>query len=286
MQVIDAIPTKLKTKVLDWAPISIMPLGDIQAGSPGTDWERLNKHVQWGVKHEVFWLGMGDYSDFLSPSNRRFLRNAGLYDTANQLIDEWHRKHLDQLKEVLAPTRGMWMGIHQGHHYHEFEDGGTTDTELARFLDAPFLGTAAVSRLMFKDTQHHVAECLIWSHHGEGGAQQNPFNRLFAVAPGFPQVNLFLQGHNTALGARRLDRILFYGRPGELRMRSSDQVFVLTGGFMRGYQQGSTFAGRAQGSYVEKAMMRPTAIGGALITITPRRAAEGRYSDVDIFVST
>lgn len=256
-----------------------MPLGDIQLGSPGCDLVQLKRHIKWGVEHNVFWLGMGDYTDFLSPSNRRYMKNAGLYDTANQLIEEWHRKHLDELKDILAPTRGMWLGLHQGHHYFEYGDGGTCDTELAKFLDAPFLGTAAVTRLMFKSPERHVVDCTIWSHHGEGGGQ-DPLNRLLKVAPGFPQVDIFVQGHNTQVDARPKDTIWFYGRSGRLRMRNKRKMFVASGGWMQGYNQGSKIAGRPQGSYVEQGMMPPTAIGGSVITVTPRHRAD--YNELDI----
>lgn len=259
-----------------------MPIGDIQLGSPGVDVARLRKHIAWGVDHGVFFLGMGDYTDFLSPSNRRYLKNAGLYDTATDLIEEWHRRHLEELKDILAPTRGMWLGLHEGHHYFEYGDGTTSDTELARSLEAPFLGTAAVTRLTFRDKAQHSVECLIWSHHGEGGGQ-DPLNRLLKVAPGFPQIDIFVQGHNSQIDARPKDNLWFYGGPGELRMRDKTQMFVATGGFMRGYQQGSRHAGRAGGSYVERGMMRPSAIGGPLISVTPRRTKE--YSELDIHCS-
>ena len=280
MEVIEGIPSKLKAKTLPWKPIQIMPIGDVQLGSPGTDMKRLKEHIDWGVQHEVFWHGLGDYTDFLSPSNRRYLASSGLYDTATELIERWHREHLEELKEVLAPTRGMWLGLHEGHHYFEYGDGTTSDTELAHFLDAPFLGTCAVTRLAFRNPDlHHSVDCLIWSHHGEGGGQ-DPLNRLLKVAPGFPQIDIFMQGHNTQIDARPKDCIWFYGGPGNLRMRYKTQMFCATGGFMAGYKQGSRHAGRAAGTYVERGMMRPTAIGGVLLTVTPRHREA--YSDLDI----
>ena len=270
MEVIDAIPRKLRTKHLPWETVKVAPLGDIQLGSPGTDIKRLREHVRKGVDMGVFWIGLGDFSDFLSPSNRRYLKNAGLYDTATEMIERWHREHMDELKDILAPTKGMWLGFHEGHHFYEYASGNTSDTDLAEFLDAPFLGTAAVTRLTFQGDNKKAVDCLLWSHHGEGGGM-DPLRRLISVAPGFPQIDIFLQGHNTQLGSQKRDNIWFYGGPGKLRMRTKEQMFVACGGFMQGYNQGSRIAGRANGSYVEKGMMRPTAIGGPLLTITPTR---------------
>ena len=279
MEVLDAIPSKLKSRTLPWQKIVIMPIGDIQLGSDGADIKRLKSHIQYGLDRGAFFYGTGDYTDFLSPSNRRYLKNAGLYDTATELIERWHREHLEQLKDILRPTIGMWMGLHEGHHYFEYGDGTTSDTDLCQFLQAPFLGTAAVTRLRFKDESKHVTDCLIWGHHGEGGGM-DPLRKLMSVAPGFPQVDIFIQGHNTQIDVRPKDTIWFYGDTGKLRMREKTQMFVAAGGFMKGYTQGSRTAGRAAGSYVEHGMMRPTAIGGPVIEVEPKYAQNYTYLSI------
>jgi len=260
-----------------------MPIGDFQLGSPGTDLRHIREHVKWGVDHGVFFLGMGDYTDFLSPSNRRYLKNSGLYDTAQDIIETIGHQHVDTLLEILAPTKGMWLGIHEGHHLFEFGDGSTTDTILAKELDAPFLGTAATTRLSFRDDAKHLVDCLIWSHHGEGSGATDPVQRLKKVAPGFPQIDIFIQGHNTKLGSEAMSQIWYYGGPGKLKMRSKKQLFVAAGGFMTGYTENSMFAGRAAGSYVERGMMRPSAIGAPIIIVEPRYRPD--YNDLSLHCS-
>jgi hypothetical protein len=54
---------------------------------------------------------------------------------------------------------------------------------------------------------------------------------------------------------------------------------------MRGYQQSSREGvyGRPQGSYVEKAMMRPTTLGAPVIDITPKHFTE--YNSVEVHAS-
>ena len=229
-------------------------------------------------------LGMGDYHDFLSPSNRKYLRTAGLYDTATELIEEWHREHLEGLKKILEPTKGRWLGLLEGHHFYEYADGTTTDTDLCKFLDAPFLGTCAMLVLTFVKGKARAC-CTLWAHHGTGGGSTPgaPFNTLNRLMGAFPQVDIFLMGHTTKQGHVPMDALEVWGEPPKLRDRT--RSLVLTGGFMRGYQQGSKLGktGRAQGSYVEKAMMVPTALGGPLIYVTPR---DRHGAGLDIKVST
>src|SRR3989304_6507717 len=69
-----------------WKPTLLMPVGDIQFdGKHGAaDLPRLHRFLEWGMEREAWFLGMGDFVDFLSPSNRNRLRMAGLYGTAEQ----------------------------------------------------------------------------------------------------------------------------------------------------------------------------------------------------------
>jgi hypothetical protein len=283
MEVVDFNPRYLKEKDLPWGIFILAPIGDIQFGSPGTDLEKLRKHIRYCEGIGANYIGMGDYVDMMSPSNRRSYRAAALYDTTLGSIEKYHLDHLEKLKEILEPTRGKWLGLLEGHHYMELSHGGTTDTELAKFLEAPYLGTCAVIRLRFREPSRAI-DYLVYAHHGIGGGT-DPLAKLIKVAPGFPQVDLFLQGHNTQVDARPLDSIEFYGAKGGLKMREKKVLFVATGGFMRGYQQSSREGvyGRPQGSYVEKAMMRPTTLGAPVIDITPRHFTE--YNDLEVHAS-
>ena len=281
MEVIDARPTYLKSKRLPWEELKLMPVGDLQFGAPGCDVDRLKRHLDWGLRNDVMFIGMGDYHDFLSPSNRKYLMHAGLYDTAADLIEEWYMKHLEQLKEILEPTRGRWIGLLEGHHYFEFSDGGTTDTELARYLDTVYLGDCAMVRLTFEKGRDR-ASCVLWAHHGQGGGGNanagSILNKLESISSGF-EADIYLMGHASKVGASPIDRLEVTGK-GEPLLRSRTKMLVATGAFMRSYQQGSKRMGRAQGSYPEQGMMKPVTLGGPVISITPRHGK--RHYELDI----
>lgn len=264
MEIIDA----LAEVNIPWQALTLIPTGDFQAGSPGFDSKRLRNLVSWGVDHDAWWHGMGDYSDIMSPSNRTAYQRAGLYDTTRMAIEAWHKEHMGEVEDILAPTKGRWVGLHEGHHYLNYENGETSDMRLAEFLGCPFLGTTAITQFNFRDENKHKAECLMYSTHGEGSSS-DPVAKLKRVAPGFPQMDIFLQGHNTQLASQVLGLVEVYRAGGSLRQRDRNQYFIATGGYMKGYTQGSKVGNRAQGSYVEKAMMRPTAIGAPVIRITP-----------------
>lgn len=283
MELLQYAPETVRGRTLPWAPFNVMALGDIQYGSEACDVERLRRHIAWGMRHDAYFMGMGDYTDFLSPSNRQRLKQAALYDTAQELIDQWHLRHLDELKEVLAPTRGRWIGVHEGHHYHEFTDGTTSDTRLAAWLGAPFLGTSSITRLNFKDEANHRSVVAhVWAHHGEGSGAvlAAPFNKMQAIA-GSIDADVYLMGHFHRSGVVLSDK-LYVGGTTQLRLRHRTRALVATGSFLRSYLQGSRANGRPRGSYVEQGLMTPTALGNTMVTIEPHHGDNYDYFDLTL----
>lgn len=283
MELLQYAPTNLRGKVLPWREINIMALGDIQYGSEACDVERLKRHIEWGLKHNCVFIGMGDYHDFLSPSNRTRLKGAALYDTAQQLISEWYMKHLEALKEVLRPTKGRWIGLLEGHHYFELDDGTTTDMELARFLDAPFLGTSTMVRLSFKDVGNkRGVNAHLWAHHGEGsGAMMaSPFNKMEKIA-GAIDADVYFMGHYHRSGVVLTDKLYVAGTS-RLRLRHRTRALVATGSFLRSYMQGSRANGRPSGHYPEKGLMNPTALGNTMVTLEPKHRDDYDYFDIKL----
>jgi len=268
----------IETYQLPWEPLKIMPIGDIQYDGAGgaADLKRLKRHLAWGIRNNVRFVGMGDMIDVLSPSNRQRMAAAGFYDTATTFFDKAVTSLEKELLKVLEPTKGMWLGLVQGHHYYPHLDGTTTDTRFADWLECPYLGDCSIIRLHFKDERSRQGKVLkMWVHHGNGGSGVLPtaiYNKLYHQKVRYPQVRLFLMGHVPQLGNVTLEGLDSEGPAGDPHLTHEDTKLVACGGFSRGYQQGSNFAGRAQGGYAEKGMMPPAVLGGVVITITPETA--------------
>ena len=277
MELLDAQPSVLKSVGFPWKPITIAPIGDLQVGSEGFGEARFKRYMERMLKRDAYFIGMGDYTDFLSPSNRKYLRNSGLYDTAQELIEKWHMEQIEEIKELLKPTKGRWLGLLQGHHYYEFDPMTTTDTELARYLEAPFLGDCAILRATFKrdgGTEGHVVtqSIDIWAHHGAGSgvSATSALTKLERYA-GYVDSDILIMGHQTKRGYLPKPRFGMsrYTKKGQLHLDNRTQHLVAAGGWMEGYHVGKLSRGRPQGSYVEKAMMIPTSLGGMVITLKP-----------------
>lgn len=295
MELVSTEVSTLKSLRLPWQEMLLMPIGDVQFGSAECDVDRFKRHIDWAVEQEnVYLIGMGDYVDFGSPSNRRKLKamvaEGQLYDTAADVMDEAAQEHLEQLQEILEPTKGRWLGLVEGHHLWEFQDGTTSDTRLCQFLKAPFLGTCAIVEVRFvRPGDRHRAAFQVWAHHGKGSGmmQGAPLNKLEAMMKAFPTVDVFLLAHHHKKVGGKVQQLIPRFLPsGNHKLDHRNVVIAGTGGFLKGYMAGSRRNNRAMGAYPERGMMMPVALGGIVIYARPRFDERGTgNASVDLDVS-
>lgn len=272
MEVLDAQPEYVRKKVLPFETIRIRPIGDIQLGSNGTHIKRLKEYIQEGLDADAWFLGMGDYSDFMSPSGRTKLRNSGIYDNSIDKIEKMAAEEVEELYDIMKDTAGRWIGLHHGHHLFEFSDGTTTDTRLAHKLKAPFLGTCALTGIQFEDRKaHRSVVCTIWSHHGSTGSG-SILNKLEKIALGFPNADLLFMAHANQLETRAIPAVELIGRRNGFYTKNRERRLVACGGFDTAYTVSSTngMTGRPEGGYAEKAAYRPTSVGAPMVRVTPK----------------
>lgn len=269
----------------------IAPIGDIQLdpqlrGHPrACDVDRFRAHIDWCVQHNAWFLGMGDYVDPESPSNRLALQRAGLYDSTLAMLDKQSDELELELEEILAPTRNRWLGLLEGHHLHEFEDGTTTDMRLANYLGCPFLGDSALLRIGFPANGHKARAAFdVFATHGQGGGR-NGLSKLKQLAAYFT-ADAYLMGHFHQKEVTYLQRLgmLQSDRRRTPRLIHREVPLMITGSFLRGYMQGSQRHGRAAGNYPEKKLLPPAALGGVELWAQPRYDREG-YVSVDLRTS-
>jgi len=288
-------PRAVASWSLPMSEVRVLPIGDIQYGAAGCDIDRLKRHIEWGMEHDCYFIGLGDYLDVASPSNRRMLQEVTLYDSVREMMDDKMADELKKLLRILGPTKGRWLGLVSGHHLWPFGDGSTSDTRLAQALDTKYMGDgAAVSILQFvhqrptKSGRHGTkmtGTAKVWYHHSKGSGQLAgaPLNQLEHIAKVF-YADIYLTAHHHRKVATKIPFIDYEAGPrGGVRFVTCNRILACTGGFLKGYEMGTTNPlGYPAAGYVEKAMMTPTALGGVLVFVRPR-ILHGRIRvDVDI----
>lgn len=242
--------------------IVVAPLGDIQWSGKGgpSAIDIVRRHIKEALSMDAWFLGMGDYIDFLSPSNRARLRAAALYDTADAVIDEKAHELVKEVYDlVLKPTKGRWLGMLEGHHFYEGQ-GSTSDMWLAEMLDAPFLGTSAFVRC-------EPSGVVLWAHHGTGNSvlPSGPLNKLYHTSHGWAGADAYLMGHTTKMSAVRISR----PTPdwNERDLTHGDILLVNTGGFSKSSIVGHAHGRIRRGDYAEQKMLTPSPLAAPFIYI-------------------
>ena len=264
-----------------------MPIGDIQYGSESCAFDKFKRHMEWGVKHNAYFIGLGDYLDVASPSGRSKIRNADFYDSVHDAIEDRVRQQLEDFYAAVKGTEGRWLGLVHGHHYYEFLDGTTTDILLAQRLRAPYLGTCGIIQVKFKRaTNGGTQPCMqIWVHHGQGSGMTMaaPLNKLEKMLSRFPTIDIFLLGHYSRKVAYPVDALVpvFGTKP---KLVAKRRILACTGGFARGYTVGAGTKryGHPRGGYVETGMYAPTNLGGLVIRARPVHSASEDRIDLSV----
>lgn len=254
--------------------ITILPIGDIQwAGDPNeVAVGLLQEAIEYGRQTNAYYIGMGDYTDVLSPSNRERLASANLYDTARGFLD---RSASGLVKEVyekfLKPTKGKWLGMLEGHHYFKYEAGNTSDQELCQLLEARHIGSCAYIGLSFVEGDRNLGTVNVWCHHGAGGgiSAASPIQKLESYVYGEWEADIYLMGHMTKISSTPKNRCypIWDGIP---HLSHRKKILCGTGGFSKAYVEGSRQGQVPRGGYVEKRLMKPVVLGCPIIRIVPR----------------
>ena len=257
--------------------VTICPLGDIQWAGYEEDiaYDALLAHIDRCVHCPApLFVGMGDYLDFASPSNRRALEESRLYDTAKKVIADATTDLVNDLfTRVLSKTKGKWLGLTQGHHHHvakigELKDGTAlhedSDVYLAKLLSASWLDEMGVVKLVWPGG----GVFRILAFHGTGSSvfPWGPLVKLFRLMPHF-SVDLLLMGHQTKKAVGEVDRLTFPADVDEIHHQTIKMVG--TGGWMKGYVNGKR-------TYVSQAGLGPVALGQPIIHLRPTKRA-GRW---------
>ena len=261
---------RFNTSDLPGGQFNLIALGDIQydGSKESSALKMLKETIRRGTEMGAFYIGMGDYTDFLSPSNREKLRGANLYDTSGNVIERAGQTLVDEIGVILAPTKGRWLGMLEGHHFQEFAAGDTSDMRLATILNTRHLGSMTMVTLEFqRGAKGPVSKVELWGTHGSGNGQTlaSPISYLERQMKSY-EADIYLVGHQTKLVHAVSDRLYHADHD---TIAHLDRHLVGCGGFSRAIQVGRRQGQVPRGSYAEQGGMNPAGLGAPVITITP-----------------
>lgn len=249
--------------------LHIYTVNDVQLGGKGVDLKGFQGYIDDAMADPLArFVGVGDYTDGISPSNRKVLavsfRKGELYDTLHEAIDDAGRRQAREFMDIVAPTKGKWDFLQEGHHYWEYTVNGTyrtTDSDIADFLECPNLGAgSAMVSYQFKTG----APLRMYVRHGEGSGQSfaAPLNQLERQMRAF-NAHIYLIAHHhklVAAAAVKLDE----APEAETMLAATDARLVAAGSWLRGFIPN-------ENTYAEEGMLVPLATGAPIIYATHRK---------------
>ena len=253
-------------------PIKFIPFGDIHRDSDmfaHDHWQRFLAHAKQ-QKNAIF-LGMGDYTDGVSTSERIVLSNSGMHDTTTNTLKDVYKGVAKTLHNELSFMRGKLIGMLGGNHYFDFGDGDTTDHVLAASLGTKFLGVCSFIRLSFRfeNKSSSRASLDIFAHHGKGGGstpggQFNTIEKMSTTA----DADFYLMGHTHGKGCLPSTPRLTLSstnKKAELCVKERTPWLGRTGSFLKAYENNKV-------SYNVDAGRSPASLGWIEFEITPVRS--------------
>lgn len=259
-------------------PFYVIPFGDVHRDSDmfaDTHWKNFLSYAS--SKKNAIFLGMGDYTDGVSTSERMIL--GPLHDTTKTTLKDVYRGVTRTLANELSFMRHRCIGLLGGNHYFDVDDGVTTDHLLAAALGTKFLGVCALIRISLKfGKSNHSIPLDIFAHHGKGGGttlggQFNSVEKMQLSA----DADLYLMGHSHGKGCIPFSPRLAIkdGRQGNITIRERTPWGGRTGSFLKAYESGKV-------SYNVDAARAPASLGWIEFEVTPVRVRCGKEDYIEL----
>jgi hypothetical protein len=268
--------------------LNLYPIADVQVGALGVDEEGFRDYVTELIADPIgHAVGAGDYTDGISPSNRRLLAAAfvkgELYDTLERMIEESSRRQVQHYLGLVDGSQGKWDAVLSGHHFYNyrvrehipastFEEAlnrvtiRPSDADIAQYLGAPYIEeeTRCMINYVFPAKRGQpapVLKVLVQHGQGSGATLAAPLMEAAKNQAAF-EADLYIIGHHHKLVAARAVR-LAEDLATPTQLLASDATLVACGSWMRGFLPNET-------TYAEAGGMQPLATGAPIVHVVVR----------------
>lgn len=265
-------------------PFKIIPFGDIHRESEAFAHEEWEAFLSYAKKQKnTYFLGMGDYCDGCSTSERQILGHAGLHDSTKATMKGVYKGVVKTLANELSFMKGNIIGMLGGNHFYELENGENTDHVLSHALGARYLGCTALVRLQitFPDRPKAAVALDIFANHGKGGGRTvgatfNSIEDMQKVA----DADIYCMGHTHSKGTMpsfpRM-RLVPTGRGG-VTVRARQPFLGRTGSFLKTYESGKK-------AYGVDALYPGCSLGAIEFEVTPVRICKDGLDRIELKIT-
>ena len=262
------------------SPITIWFFGDVHRDTRNCDedrWKYFLKNAKDTMDDNTYFIGLGDYHDFASTSEKKKISHAELHESTTNLLDELVEGHNRKLAEELSFMRGRILGLIEGNHSWRFENGKTSTEDLAERLDTKDMGWLCHYSLVVRNKSRHLncAIHMILCHGKAGGKTLGiTVNQVGDLKNIFPIADIYVMGHDHQRIAHPSSVLvpMRLGNGDGYSIKQKRQLLCRSGSFMKAYENESN-------SYQIFKLYRPSDIGALKVQI---RFVRNQSNDGDI----
>lgn len=226
------------------------------------------KRLQVQHPGRVFYLGLGDYDDLGSSSERMKLAHSNLHDTTYDSFDDYADKRTKDFADEISFMKGKTIGLIEGNHHYKFASGDTSTMRMCKYLNTKYLGGISIIRLDFLYKGSKTGKRLavdIYAHHtsgarGGGRRSGSSLNNLEDMSHVW-DCDITIAGHDHKMNAGFPVR-MFLDK--NMNIKQKDILMVRTGSFQKGWVSGKH-------GYVPTFNGKPNFLGCPVIRLTPTR---------------
>lgn len=254
-------------------PWYLKPFGDTHIDShlhAKDNWRRWCERARKQPRN--LYIGVGDYHELHSMSERKRLRDPELHDSEKMRQFSYYEAATEEFHSDIGFMAGWLIGLIEGGHYGILGDNSTTTEYLCHLFNqrmpesrkCKYLGCMAVVRLTFKYKEYET-KVDICIHHGLGAARLmgGSLNRVQYMGEGvIADVYIMMHDHKIVAGIPQ--RIRLHRMPdGELDVVAEEPIYMRGGGMTKAYVP-------RRPSYVAKGAKNPVAIRLSTLMMVPR----------------
>ena len=246
--------------------IKIYSLADIHYGNRGAHMELFLKDVQ-KIRDDpyAFWVGGGDYADYIGVGDKRFDARVLSSDLIIEDLGQLGFVLTSNIKKYFEPIKHKCLGLLFGNHEDKYQktnqqmqlhqwlctELGVRNLGYCALFDVVIGQSKAKGAVLEPKPRHknkvsNVMSYRIFCHHGAGGAQTagGKINRLVGFMNAF-EADIYMSAHSHDAIAKRIASI--HANASCTEITNHDKVGFVTGSYLRTYTQGVTGYGEVKG---------------------------------------
>jgi len=244
---------------------TLYTLGDVHMGNKNCAIGEFRRDVA-KVRRDphAFWIGLGDYADYIGPADKRWDPNTITPGIPISALSDWGMYLVKLVRKELWPIRKRCIGLLEGNHEDVYQNRHNQQLHswLCTEMGVKDLGYSCFLDLVFEKYHSNAhRRYRIFAHHGAGAAQTSggKANRMerFMLRN---EADLYLVGHVHEKDPKRHDVL---GADDRCRkLRAVKRLGVYTGSYLRTYGEG-------RAGYGEKRGYAPVPLGCSTVEFQP-----------------